>query len=69
VLLYSRRSAKLWTELVVQSDRKGEAGSLRHFCLSPNVAAVLPASWPRKVAKKPLESEMLALLDPVPRTR
>ncbi len=62
VLLYSPRTARIWAGLA------GNDVSLRHYCLSPNVAAALPAHWLKSVAKTPDESSMLALLDPRPRT-
>lgn len=62
VLLYSPRTARIWTGLA------GNDVSLCHYCLSPNVAAALPARWLKSVAKTPDEASMLALLDPHPRT-
>jgi uroporphyrinogen-III synthase len=59
VLLYSPRTARLW----VQAVSNAQIHDLRHFCLSPNVAAQLPQSAPIWVAEKPDESGMLALLD------
>ncbi|MGQ0486701.1 MAG: uroporphyrinogen-III synthase [Hyphomicrobiales bacterium] len=69
VLLYSPRSARLWAALVRQAGHQEAALSLAHYCLSANVAAALPPSWPTSVAESPRETAMLALLDPGLRTR
>lgn len=69
VLLYSPRSARVWAALVVKAGQASAARTLAHYCLSPNVAAALPPSWPTTVAEKPEEAAMLALLDPSLRTR
>lgn len=69
VLLYSPRSARIWAALVVVAGQEVAARSLVHYCLSPNVAAALPPSWPTSVAALPEEAAMLALLDPSLRTR
>lgn len=63
VLLYSPRSARIWAALVALHGLTAEAGKLRHFCLSPNVAAALPPAWPAETARTPDEAAMLALLD------
>lgn len=68
VLLYSPRTARIWRRLVEASDWREQAMHAVHFCLSPNVAAVLPESWPRSVAARPDEAAMLALLDQRTRT-
>jgi uroporphyrinogen-III synthase len=69
VLLYSPRSARIWAALVVVAGQEEAARSLVHYCLSPNVAAALPPSWPASVTENPQEAAMLALLDPTLRTR
>lgn len=63
VLLYSPRSAKIWRGLVEEAGFTKESERIQHFCLSPNVAAVLPENWPRRVASSPDETAMLALLE------
>lgn len=63
VLLYSPRSARLWTKQVGDTTQEDAAGRLTHFCLSANVAAALPQSWPKRISHKPDENGMLALLD------
>lgn len=62
VLLYSPRSARIWRQLVEQSGLAPEAARLRNFCLSRNVASVLPDGWGKEVAGSPDEQAMLALL-------
>lgn len=63
VLLYSPRSARIWTALVDAHGLAAEAVRLRHYCLSRNVAAALPPAWPAEIARTPDEAAMLALLD------
>jgi uroporphyrinogen-III synthase len=58
VLLYSPRTARIWVSLAGETARL-----LHHYCLSENVAAVLPAPWRKSVAMRPDEAAMLALLD------
>jgi uroporphyrinogen-III synthase len=57
VLLYSPRTARLWSELAGDAARH-----LVHFCLSANVADALPDIMPRRVAARPDEAAMMALL-------
>lgn len=69
VLLYSPRSARIWAALVVKAGQEEAARTLVHYCLSANVAAALPPSWPASVAERPGEAAILALLDRNLRTR
>jgi uroporphyrinogen-III synthase len=69
VLLYSPRSARIWAALVMKAGEEAAARGLVHYCLSANVAAALPPSWPASVAARPEEPAMLALLDRTLRTR
>ncbi|WP_421693630.1 uroporphyrinogen-III synthase [Aestuariivirga sp.] len=62
VLLYSPRSARIWRQLTEAAGLSAQAGKLRNFCLSTNVASVLPEHWTRLVAESPDEQAMLALL-------
>jgi uroporphyrinogen-III synthase len=62
VLLYSPRSAKIWRALVESAGLSRQAGAVRNFCLSRNVASVLPEDWDKRVAGTPDEQAMLALL-------
>jgi uroporphyrinogen-III synthase len=59
VLLYSPRTARIWSELVPEQI----AAPMIHFCLSANVARALPQPRRILVADSPNESAMLALLD------
>jgi hypothetical protein len=63
VLLYSPRSARIWCDLMVKSGLDREAATPIYFCLSDNVAKILPQPWQKRVAKTPDEAAMLALLD------
>jgi uroporphyrinogen-III synthase len=59
VLLYSPRTAKIFADAAVEDAARG----LIFVCLSPNVAAQLPAHWEKRVAAAPDEDSLLALLD------
>jgi uroporphyrinogen-III synthase len=63
VVLYSPRSARLWFSEITTLNLLNAAKHLKHICLSDNVAAALPQSWHKSIAKEPTESAMLALLD------
>jgi len=63
VLLYSPRSARIWAKLVAESGLTDQARRIRHFCLSPNVAAALGAGFNIEVAARPDEPSLVALLD------
>lgn len=64
VLLYSPRTARVWVNEVEAQGLTAHAATLSHFCISANVAAGLPAGWPRAVAEAPNEGAMLELLEP-----
>jgi uroporphyrinogen-III synthase len=63
VLLYSPRSAKLWRAEMARMQLDHIAAQVKHFCLSPQVAAALPPEFPAIAAASPDEPAMLALLD------
>ncbi len=63
VLLYSPRSARIWCDLMVSSKLEKQAAAPTYYCLSDNVAKILPEPWQKRVAKTPDEAAMLALLD------
>ena len=63
VLLYSPRSARIWCDLMAKSKLEKPAATPIYFCLSENVAKILPKHWQKRVAKAPDETAMLALLD------
>ena len=66
VLLYSPRSARIWSSLVAESGLTDAARRIAYFCLSPNVAAGLGNGYNTKVAARPDEPSLLALLDRSP---
>ena len=63
VLLYSPRSARIWCDLIINSKLEKQAAAPIYYCLSDNVAEILPVQWQKRVAKTPDEAAMLALLD------
>ncbi len=63
VLLYSPRTAKLWASEIESLKLTHSATRIKHICLSANVAANLPQSWPRAIAAAPTEAALLALLE------
>ena len=62
VLLYSPRTARIWLRLAKAAGLEAQAAKLRNYCLSRNVASVLPEAWDRRVPDTPDEQAMLALL-------
>jgi uroporphyrinogen-III synthase len=62
VLLYSPRSARIWLALTEAAGLVAQAAHLRNFCLSRNVASVLPEAWAKSIPVTPDEQAMLALL-------
>lgn len=63
VMLYSPRTARIWVTLVEKASLSREAAVPIHFCLSRNVAAVLPEAWTKSITATPDEAAMLALLE------
>lgn len=61
VLLYSPRTARMWCDLVARLEKS--AANPMYYCLSENVAKILPQTWKKCVAKSPDETAMIALLD------
>lgn len=66
VLLYSPRSARIWSKLVAESGLEDATRGIAHFCLSPNVAAALGPGTKAEIAARPDEPSLLALLDRSP---
>jgi uroporphyrinogen-III synthase len=60
VLLYSPRSARLWLDLAAK--RAVAADVMMHFCLSPNIAAILPDGFARRVPARPDEEALLEII-------
>ena len=63
VLLYSPRTAKLWLGELERLNLVKAGQNLSYFCLSQQVAKILPQNWHKSVAKSPTEESLLALLD------
>lgn len=68
VMLYSPRTARIWRDHVERAGLVEPVARLMHFCLSRNVAAMLPPAWRSVVAESPDEAAMLALLEQASRT-
>lgn len=62
VLLYSPRSAKLWLDLAAR--QRIPADVMLHYCLSANIAALLPDAFARRVAARPVEEALLQIIGP-----
>jgi len=60
VLLYSPRSARLWLDLARKHDIK--ANVMVHYCLSPNIAAILPDGFVTRIAAQPTEDSLLEII-------
>src|SRR5262249_24075244 len=60
VLLYSPRSAQLWLGLAAKEGIPLDV--MVHFCLSPNIAAILPDRLARRVAARPDEDALLEII-------
>lgn len=60
VLLYSPRSARLWLGLAQRHDIPAKA--MVHYCLSPNIAAILPDGFVTRIAARPTEESLLEII-------
>jgi len=60
VLLYSPRSAGLWLDLSQKHDVAAKA--MVHYCLSPNIAAILPDGFVTRIAARPTEDSLLEII-------
>jgi uroporphyrinogen-III synthase len=63
VLLYSRRTAKVWCKCVAEANLESYMDALMHFCLSAAVASAIPHGWRIKTAALPGEQAMLDLIE------
>ncbi len=63
VMLYSPRSATIWRAEILRLKLENLAENMVHYCLSANVAASLPQSWPIVMANTPTEASILAALE------
>lgn len=62
VLLYSPRSAKIWLDLAKRQSIPADV--MVHYCLSANIAAILPDAFARRVAARPVEDALLEIIGP-----
>lgn len=60
VLLYSRRTARIWAQEI---QRLMLLPRLSHFCLSSQIIDALPEQWRRHAALEPTETSLLAMID------
>lgn len=60
VLLYSPRSARLWLDLSQKHDIAAKV--MMHYCLSPNIAAILPDGFVTRIAAQPTEDSLLEII-------
>lgn len=63
VMLYSARSAKIWSSEIKRLNLDEKVSQMMHYCLSPHVAAALPQNTFKMIAKQATEADILALLD------
>ena len=63
VLLYSPRTARIWCGLLEADGLSSMARHVLHYCLSANVAAVLPPEYPVCIAAHRADAAMLALVN------
>jgi uroporphyrinogen-III synthase len=63
ILLYSPRTAQHWLMALKQQLLIDLAANIMHFCLSANVATILPKHFRRSIAESPDELGMLTTLD------
>jgi uroporphyrinogen-III synthase len=69
VLLYSRRTAKVWCKCVAQANLESYMDDIMHFCLSAAVATAIPFGWRLKIAALPAEQAMFDLIEDVASAR
>lgn len=62
VLLYSPRSARIWLDLA--KHQAIPADVMVHYCLSANIAAILPDAFATRVAARPVEEALLEIIGP-----
>ena len=60
VLLYSPRSARLWLDLSQKHDIAAKA--MVHYCLSTNIAAILPDDFVTRIAARPTEDSLVEII-------
>lgn len=62
VLLYSRRTALVWSKCIAAAELGPYMDRITHFCLSGAVAGVIPSGWPVKTASNSSEQAMFELI-------
>lgn len=62
VLLYSPRSARIWLDLAKRQSIPADV--MVHYCLSANIAAILPDAFATRVAARPVEDALLEIIGP-----
>jgi uroporphyrinogen-III synthase len=62
VLLYSPRSARIWLDLAKRQAIPADV--MVHYCLSANIAAILPDAFATRVAARPVEDALLEIIGP-----
>jgi uroporphyrinogen-III synthase len=68
VLLYSRRTAKVWVKCVGAARLENHVDGIPHFCLSAAVASAIPLGWKIRIATTASEQAMLDLIEDEQRT-
>jgi uroporphyrinogen-III synthase len=63
VLLYSRRTAKVWRKCIAADDLDAHTMHILHFCLAAAVAGPLPEGWMAKIATHASEQGMFDLIE------
>ena len=63
VLLYSRRTAKVWRKCISADGLDAHASRILHFCLAAPVTGDLPTEWMAKTAANPSEQGMFDLIE------
>jgi len=63
VLLYSRRTAKVWVKCIAADDLGPYMDAITHFCLSAAVASAIPSGWQVRIAVSASEQAMLDLIE------
>ena len=63
VLLYSRRTAKVWVKCIAAANLGPYMDAITHFCFSAAVASAIPSGWQVRIAISASEQAMLDLIE------
>jgi uroporphyrinogen-III synthase len=63
VLLYSRRTAKVWVKCIAAADLGPYMDAITHFCFSAAVASAIPSGWQVRIATSASEQAMFDLIE------